>query len=187
MDMAKRKLLEWMRDRLNQHVNDNVDPPAERKALDTAYRKIAPMITRLVAQKYKPTDMAILEKYGAASLDDCIRLTLPDSRVVEFEYRHGEGATTPNARGCQSRMYLANEIIAAAFDAHATAKEAHEKETQKRITAYRTLIRSASTVEDLVEVWPEAAALLPATAVMAPLTEEQLALIRADTTERKAA
>lgn len=184
--MAKRRLLEWMRDTLNAHVCNNVDPAVERKAMDTAYRKVAPMVTRLVAKKYKPADMEVLAKYEVSHLDSCIRLTLPDARVVEFNYRDGEGVVTALGK-CYSRMYLADDLLASAFDTYVAAKDAHEKETKRRVAAYYALIRSAATVEDLVEVWPEAAALLPATQIMAPLTDEQLALIRADTLQRKAA
>lgn len=184
--MAKRRLLEWMRQTLNEHVYKSVDPAAERKAMDSAYRKVAPMVARMVARKFKPEEMKILTKYGVSTEDTCIRITMPDSRVVEFELREAEAVTVPYGR-CQNRMYLGDDILMAAYDAHAKAVEAHKDETARRIEAYRTLIRSAATVEDIVEVWPEAAKLLPATAVMAPLTEEQLALIRADTSQRVAA
>lgn len=184
--MAKRKLLQWMRDRLSTHVHQKIDPPAERKAMDAAYKKVAPLVTKLVQAKYKPADMAVLKKYEVAQVEDCIRLTLPDARVVEFSFRDGGGPVTPAGR-CYNRMYLADEAIAAAFDAHTKAVEAHADETRRRLEAYATLIRSSATVEDIIAVWPEAAELLPATAVMAPLSPEQLAIIKADTVERKAA
>lgn len=184
--MAKRPLREWMRDVLNRHVSSKIDPPAERKAMDAAYRKAAPMVSRMVARKFKPEEMKILTKYGVSNLDTCIKITMPDARVVEFELREADAVAVPSGR-CQGRMYLGDDILMAAYDAHHKSVEAHENETNKRIAAYRALIQSASTVEDIIAVWPEAAALLPATAVMAPLTDEQLALIRADTTEREAA
>lgn len=184
--MAKRRLLEWMRDRLSSHVHEKVDPAAERKAMDVAYRKITPMVTRMVARKFKPEEMKILAKYSVSNEDTCIHITMPDSRVVEFELREADAVTVPYGR-CQNRMYLGDDVMMAAYDVHQKAVEAHEAETKRRIEAYRVLIRSATTVEDIVEVWPEAAALLPATAVMAPLTEDQLALIRADTQQREAA
>lgn len=186
--MAKRRLLEWMRDRLNAHVSEKVDPPLERRAMDAAYRKLAPAVTRVVQKKYKPTDMAVLEKYEVARRDTCVTLTLPDARVVQFRYRTEEEAPTVAAtRDCCSRMYLADESLAQLYDAHWKAAEAHKNETKRRVEAYRTLVKFAVTVEDVVEVWPEAAQILPATALSAPLTDAQLALIRADTSERAAA
>jgi hypothetical protein len=186
MEMAKRKMAEWMRDKLVCHVKRTVDPQAERKAMDVAYKKVAPMVTKVVVKKYKPADMDVLAKYDLTYLDGCIRLTLSDSRVEEFDYRDGEGVRVPN-HNCHSRMFLADEPLTEAFDAYSKAKQAHEVERERRIEAYRTLIRSAAFVEDLIEMWPEAATLLPASAMVAQLTPEQMALVQADTHERKAA
>lgn len=185
---AKRKLLQWMRDTLNNHVQERVDPPAERKAMDAAYKKVAPLVSRMVQKKYKPIEMEILRKYEVASRDACIRMTLPDSRVVSFDYRtEDEAPLVAEMRNCRGRMFLADDPLMIAYDAYKKAEEAHKDERQRRVAAYGTLIRSAATVEDIIEVWPEAAALLPATAMMAPLTPEQLALIDTDMLERKAA
>lgn len=186
--MSKRKLLQWMRDTLTNHAKERVDPPAERKAMDAAYKKAAPLVSRMVQKKYKPTEMEILRKYEVATRDDCIRMTLPDSRVVTFNYRtEDEAPLVAQANNRRGRMFLADEPLMLAYDAYTKAEEAHKDERQRRVAAYGTLIRSAATVEDIVEVWPEAAALLPATAMMAPLTPEQLALINTDMLERKAA
>lgn len=183
--MAKRRLLEWMRRRLYLHVEEAVDPPAERKAMDAAYRKAAPMVTRLVHKKFKPADMLVLEKYGVANAETEIKLTLPDARVVQFKLREDDAVKTADRYG--SKMYLADHALMEAFDAHAKTVDAYEAETKRRQEAYRALIRSAAYVEDIVEVWKEAAALLPATALTAPLTPDQMALIRADTAQRKVA
>lgn len=185
--MAKRQLLNWMRDKLLTHVNAKVEPTKEKKKMDTTYAKLAPMVTRLVEAKFKPADMAVLAKYSVAKRDDCINITLPDARVVNFNFRKDEGPMVAMQRNCHGRMYLGDDRLAAAFTQHAAAVSAYTDERERRIAAYAALVRNARFVEDVVEVWPEAAALLPATVVMAPLAPEQIALIRADTVDRKAA
>lgn len=112
--MAKRRLLEWMRERLNRHVSEKVDPVVERKAMDGAYRKIAPMVIRMVARKFKPEEMKVLAKYGVSDKDTCIRITMPDSRVVAFELRETDAVTVPSG-GCQNRMYLGDEAMMGGF------------------------------------------------------------------------
>lgn len=184
--MAKRRMREWMRDRLIMHVNKTVDPAPERKAMDAAYRKLAPMIARLVAHKFKPADMDVLTKYGVSTADTCIKLTLPDARVVQFQLRATDAVRVPVGR-CSGRMFLADHAIMAAYDHYSETLAAHKDETRRRVEGYDALIRNASSVEDIVAVWPEAAALLPATAIMAPLTREQLALIELDRSQRRAA
>jgi hypothetical protein len=180
-------MLQWMRDKLSSHVHSKVDPPVERKAMDAAYKKVAPLVSKVVQAKFKPADMKVLAKYKVAQPDKCIRLTLSDMRVVEFKFRSDEDAPLAPRTNCYDRMFLGDEALTAAFDAYMKAKDAHDDETKKRLCAYASLIRNSSTVEDIIEVWPEAAALLPATEIMAPLSPEQLAIIKADADQRLAA
>lgn len=183
--MAKRKMLSWMRLQLINHVNEHVVPLNEKKALDAAYKRLEPMVTKIVQKKFPPNEMEILLKYGVAEHDNCIRITLNDSRVVTFSYE-GDGVLVPNY-SCSSRMYLADARATAAYDAYEKACELYETETNRRREAYKHMINSAMYFEEIVAIWPKAAELLPETALSAPLTPEQIAAIKFDQEEREAA
>lgn len=184
--MAKRRLLQWMRDRLSAHAEKVVIPAAEKKTLDAAYAKAAPLVTATVAKKYPPSDMKVLRKYSAGSQHDSIKLQFPSGVVTEFKFEKDEGPYTARA-SYDDRIFLADAPTTAAVEKWEAARDAYVTERKKRMTAYRALIDGASTVEDIVDVWPEVKGILPAGSPPIPLGPEQIALVKADLRERKAA
>jgi len=55
--MAKRRLLQWMRDRLSSYAEKNVAPATETKALTAAFKKAEPLVRKVVEAKFKPADL----------------------------------------------------------------------------------------------------------------------------------
>jgi hypothetical protein len=185
--MAKRRMLQWMRERLNSYAKENVAPIVESKALTAAYRKAEPLVRKVVEAKYKPADMEVCNKYGVAYRDACIRMQLSDGAVKQFTFAEEEAAPFVVRGNCNSRMYIADEKTSHAVDAWIVAKETLEAEQRKRLGAYRALIDGSSSLDDVIAVWPEVATLFPPANDLIPLNPEQIALVQADIKERKAA
>lgn len=185
--MAKRRLLEWMREKLNSHASKIVLPVREKKALDTAYAKAAPLVAAIVQKKFPPAEMKMLAKWKAAAQCKSPKLQLPNGVVLEFKFADDEGPLRPDQYDYRGQIYLANSETAVAVERWRTAVESYDNERKARLVAYEALIRGASYVEDIVEIWPEVKGILPAGSPPIPLGPEQIALVKADLRERKAA
>lgn len=185
--MAKRRLTQAMRDRLVLYAQKNVAPAQETKALAAAYKKAEPLVRKIVEAKYKPADMVVCAKYELTRPDACVRFQLPNSVVTEFSFESEAVAPIVVGNNCYSRMYLADEKAAAAIEAWVSARDALKVEFKKRVEAYHALAAGSTYVEDVVAVWPEVADLFPADNALIALGPDQIALVRADIQERKAA
>lgn len=185
--MAKRRLLQWMRDKLILHASTAVSPVKEAKALTASYRKAEPLVRKMVEAKFKPADMVVCEKYGLTRNDSCIRIQFPSGAIEEFTFNEAEVAPFVVGGNCYSRMYLADEKTATAIEAWVTARDAYKAECAKRINAYKALVLASTTVEDVIAAWPEVANLLPAASDLIPINPEQIAILQADLREREAA
>lgn len=166
--MAKRRLLQWMRNRLILHADKVVLPMREKKALETAYAKAAPLVMAIAQKRYPAADMGGLERYNAGERYDTIKLQFPNGVVTEFAFEEGKGPYTPDTR-YNTRMYLADQATANAVDKWGAARGEYQEECKKRLAAYSALIAGAGYVEDIVEMWPEAKDILPAGSPPIPL------------------
>jgi hypothetical protein len=180
-------MLQWMRERLKHHADKVVVPIKEKKMLEVAYKRALPRVTAVVEKKFPPAEMKILRKWQCTSECKKAKVQYPTGVVCEFTFEDGDQPTKVGGYEYRDQMYLVDAGDAAAIDAWQTAKEAYETERKKRLIAYKALIDGASTVEDLTDVWPEAKGILPAGSPPIPLGPEQIALVRADLKERKAA
>jgi len=185
--MAKRRLLQWMREHLKEHASKVVTCSAEKKALDAAYKKAAPLVSSVVSQKFPPSEMKVLAKWKCTYDEAEVKLSVPDGSVVEFVFEKDDYLQRPESYEYNRQIYLATATVAAAVEKWKTASDAYKTERKKRLTAYGAMIDGSSTVEDLIGVWPEAAGVLPAGSPPIALGPEQIAIIKADIRERKAA
>lgn len=184
--MTKRPLRAWMRDKLLAHANNVVQPASEKTVMESAYLKAAALVKPFVEKKYPPRDMRMLERYRCVSGYSDFKLQSPDGTVDQFKFETIDIPLTPSNSEYR-QIYLVDLRAFAAVTAWSGAVQAFKKERQKRLDAFATLVRSVSYVEDITEVWPEAATLLPAREMTAPVAPEQIAIIKADMKERKAA
>lgn len=182
--MAKRRLLQWMRERLNAHADKVVVPIKAKKILDAAYKKTEPLVFAAVAKRYPTADMKVLRKYECAAQEEKVRVQFPNGVVTQFEFERERGPYTP---GHRSIMFLVDSATAAAVDKWETARGDYNEERKRRLAAYYALVNGAGYVEDIVDVWPEVKDILPAGSPPIPLGPEQIALVKADMRERKAA
>ena len=181
----KTRLTAVMRQRLTSLAQRIVSPAEAKKRMDDATAKAAPLVLAAVHTKYPPKDMKVLAKYGKASVDNCIKLQLPNGVVDIFNFPNDTGPLVAK-KTSYGQMYSVNDsavgkIIQDAID----AAEAFSKERKARVCAYAALIDGTTYLEDLVELWPEAAQVKGAFLPIA-LGPEQVELIKRDVDERKA-
>lgn len=184
--MAKRKLLQWMRERLSSHAEKVVLPVKEKKALDAAYAKAAPLVLAVVAKRFPVADMKVLLRYESGGKSQKAKLQFPNGVVTEFTFADDQGPVTPN-NNSYGRIYLTDAPTAAAVDRWEVARGEYNEERKKRLAAYGALIAGAGYVEDITDVWPEVKGILPAGSPPILLGPEQIALVKSDLKERKAA
>src|SRR6185437_10270267 len=137
--MAKRRMLQWMRERLHAHADKVVMPAVEKRALDAAYKKAAPRVLAIVHKKFPPAEMKVLGKWGSAAVRTEATLQYPTGAVVKFVFLDDEKFDCPQTYEYRSQMYLADGATATAVDAWLSAKEAFDAERKKRLTAYKAL------------------------------------------------
>lgn len=181
--MAKRHLYAWMRAQLRDHVNKNVHPVAEKKAMDAAYKKALKPILAVVHKKWPVKDMAVLEKHGVSETAATINLSFPNGVVQQLAFDN-DAPLCPN-RGRYHQMFLVDQDTADAIEAFLDAQKVYNTERERRVKAYLALIDTSKYIEELVDVWPEAATLLPQGSVPTIMSPEMISLLHADQQERR--
>ena len=182
--MAKLRLMASMKHVLMQSVTEHVKPDKPVELLKKLYDKALPLVLANVAKKYPATDMAVLKRYENTNEHDSLLLMLSTGGVVKFELTAPLTVTMPQRHYHQSILIDASTTVA--VDAWQDANTSYKKEYEKRFAAYRALIQGATYLEDLLEVWPEAAAIVPRQGAIIALGPEQIEIIKRDRAERAA-
>lgn len=185
--MTKRPLLMWMRDKLRQHAKEAVIPAKEKRALDATYAKAKALVRAIVEKKFPPDAMKVLEKFHVSTVLSDPKLQFPNGGVTEFTFADDDAPMRPDTYEFNRQMFLADAKTAEAVEKWEAARDAYKAERERRLTAYGALIDGARFVEDICDMWPEVNGLLPAGSPPIPLGPEQIALVKADQRERKAA
>ncbi len=178
------RLNETHRSLLRKFAQEHTACPKEQKARDKTYERASRLVREAIEKRFPPADMAVLLKYEVAAPDLCIQGGSPSGQFVGFEYTAAEDAPTVPRRYCSSRSIPFTQTAVDAIESYTKAKDACEIALTKKLDAYSTLIRTARTFEEVVDVWPAVAALreqivVPSTALIA-LSPETVDFIRSD-------
>jgi hypothetical protein len=171
---------------LRSKVAEQVEPKALKDTLSKAYAKAAPLLITAVHNKYPEVEMKVLRKYNHVNTERNVRFLLPDGGVEQFIFDEDMAVDMPSRVGYFNTT-LIPAVTGVAHDAimaWSKAYAAYNAEYSKRTNAYDALIESATYLEDLLEVWPEAASLVPNNGMLIALGPDQIALIKADRKER---
>ena len=130
--------------------------------------------------------MKILAKYETANVDDCIKLQLTAGGVVQFDFIKDTGPLVAK-KTYLGAIYLANEECTKAVQFWLEAKEKLRETAEATRNDYRALVRSARTLEEIVEVWPQAeeVAQYARSQALTVLSQEVIARIKADADARR--
>lgn len=188
--MAKDKTLNKDdREKLFAFAKANITCPVEQKAMDDAYKVAKPFVLDTVHSRFPLKDMKVLDRYGAARRDECIRFGgLYDNDSV-FRFRSGDTdiPLVPRQNSCRELDYEWSKEARDALNAYVLARQAHNKAMERKTEDYRKLIVGSRMFNDVVAVWPAAEAirdrLMPKNVeqrALAVLSEDAIARIRAD-------
>lgn len=186
------------REELMAFASANISCPDEKAALEAAYSAAKPLVLATIHTRFPPSDMAILERYGAARRDDCIRFGGSYDTDSTFYFNSGDPDVplVPRQSGCGQLYYEWSREARDSLNAYVLARQKHEKARRSKIEDYRRLVVGSRMFNDIVAVWPAAEALRPKLIpktkeqrALAVLSEEAIARIRADNAgaEREAA
>lgn len=175
-----------LRERLNKLVETTVTFPDLDSAIDQLYRDAAPLVWKAVEAKYPQKDMKICAKYEAASVDDCIDLQLTAGGVNRFHFRKGTGPLVVK-KTYHNQVYLADEDTTNAVLAWLDAVDKRNENVKAVQNDYRALIKSARTLEEIIEIWPQAEEVsqYARSQALTVLSEDVIARIKADAAKRK--
>lgn len=177
------------REALMTFAHNNVTCAAETAAMDAAYDRAKPLVLAAVHNRFPIADMVVLERYGAARRDDCIRFGGSYDTESTFYFRKDDTDVplVPRQTGCGQLFYEWSKEARDALNAYVLARQALEKARRSKLEDYRRLIVGSRTFNDVVAVWPAAdvmrSKLIPKTPeqrALAVLSEEAIARIRAD-------
>lgn len=157
--MAKTRLNVGHRDALRHFASTNINCDAEQKARDKAYAKAAKAVRAAVEKRFPVRDMAILEKYSVASPDKCIKGGNPAGAFVRFSFDHKDDGPLCPSRSCGTRSIPFDQATCDAIDSLQKANDVLEKARTAKYAAYKSLVASAVTFEEVLEIWPAAEAL----------------------------
>jgi len=185
--MASTRLNEGHRGALRALAIRVVDCPEETKAEDRAYKRAAPLVAKVVLKQYPEAEMKVLSKYDLTRRDACINLQLTAGGVEQFKFRDGEEAVVANTEySCRHRIYSTDERTTEAVTAWRQCFDAKEAAIKRKLADYTAFIASATTFEQVLEIWPEAEEIAPRIRKNLPvaLSEETVAAITADSNRR---
>lgn len=188
MAKAKDKVLnKGDRDQLIIFANKNIKCAAEEAEMNVAYEEAKPFVLAAVEAKFPVEHMLILEKYGAARRDECIRYGGRYDHDSVFHLKKSEAVLVPRFSGCNELDYDWSKEAKAALQAYGLAKLIFEKAFKAKLADYRTLITGCRTFNEVASVWPAVEALRPKLIpdttekrALSVLSEDALARIRAD-------
>lgn len=167
-----------------------VDCPAEAKAEAATYAKAEPAVTKLVTSRFPATDMTVLLKHEVAYRDRCLNIQLHDGETIRFTFKDQNAAPlVPGREGwghCSRRIYLADDKQTKLIEAWVNAYKALDTAQRQKRSDYTAFINTATTYEQVLEVWPEAKQVEDRIKVNLPSTisPEMLARIKADSASR---
>lgn len=192
--MAKLRLLQHMKNTLRANAEQHIKPEGLQQSYDAAYKAAVPVVTAAVTAKFKPDEMAVLHKFECARRTNRVRVLYPNGVVQQFDYANGTKdeelpfvPASDKFHYGNGSVYPLNEKGAVLVEAWHVARSTLQTEYTKRRLAYAALIEGATYLEDLLGVWPEAAAIIPKTggAIIA-LGPDQIETIKRDLEERRA-
>jgi hypothetical protein len=182
--MGKTRLNQHHRDILRSFADQVVKCPAEQKARDKAYAKATDGIRRSCEKQFPAADMAVLAKYGVTTSDLNLEGGSPEGKFIRFSFdRDDEAPPRPGHRYNISRISF-DAKASQAIEDYDLAAAALKKARDAKLADYKALITAAVTFEDVLDVWPAAAALAEKIrqqqTALVVLSADKIAAIRAD-------
>lgn len=192
--MPKTKLTNYMRAALTKHAERLLTPDP----ITPEYLAARDAVFDAVLNRYPAKDMAVLKKYDAtepavyarAVWASETKLVDPNGTVHAFRLADGDHTAPPSRPKSQSCAVIpCTADQAAALVAHAEKATEAQDYISRRMDDYKALIQASRYLEEVTEVWADAAdlALGPTRTALTTISPELRWRIADDVTLRRAA
>lgn len=179
--MPKTRMNATIRRNLLSFATRFAHPTDEIAAEERARAKLLPIVSAEIERQWPARDMKVLQKYSAGRGINHVLLKVGD-RDLGRGYRFSIPTRHVVGYSCTILLDAKHATLVAEWE---KALNALGAERERRIGQYEALIMASTTVEDLLEVWPEAAGHVPDRPNLPALTQESYALIQQDRAEQR--
>lgn len=189
----KTRLNEYMRTALKEHAKSLIRCAEEQAAHDSAYADLTAAGDRIYASKFNERDMEVLKRWEVAEVADFVGVQLRGQH--QCTYIKMTKARLLPMRGYRDSYHYAVVLPVEdpVWGIHSTFKAAESALRDAwaaKMADYRVLITESRNLEDVIEVWPEAAsvpfAVRSRDTALARLNLDVVARIKADVATRAA-
>ena len=152
--MTKIRLNNAHRSLLSTYGQERIAGLIDRTEEKAFYAQLLDATNQAIRKRYPEEDMVVLRRYDAAQVDRCIRFQFPSGRVDGFYFSHEETglADAPYCRSCKTdAAYPVDAATESALDGYQKTRATNDKERQKRISAFDSLICASKTLEEVME------------------------------------
>ncbi|MGX1098877.1 hypothetical protein [Amorphus sp. MBR-141] len=183
--MTALKLNKDRRKILRDFADKSVTYPEQESVIEGTYRRALGLVRSEMAKRYPEADMEVLRHYKCAEHVQAVFIAdVGRDRHVTFTLRQADRQSITRPRV----NYGAAEVMSAetyeAVVTHNAAIGAHRRALDEKLTNYRRLIHGARTLEEVLDVWPAAAAVADevraASGALMPLSQDVRDFIASD-------
>ena len=154
--MTKIRLNKTHRDILTAYGQGKIADLIDRKKEKALYAALIEGTNKAIRVKYPEEHMAVLRLYKLARFDRCVKYQFPSGRVDGFTFQYEDEkllADLPSRSGCfDSAVYPVDKKFKAAYDDYAKVKKVNDEERAKKNANLYSLIESAKTLDDVMDV-----------------------------------
>jgi hypothetical protein len=154
--MTKIRLNKTHRAIITDYGQGVIDKLIDRNALDAAYESLLAGVNAAIRKKFPEAEMVVLRKHNLVTFDRCLKMQFPTGRVdgFTFDYKDEQRlADLPYRWGCgSSDVFAVDEATETAFDSYQLLQKAYREERSRKRANLESLVESAKTLDDVLEV-----------------------------------
>jgi hypothetical protein len=150
--MKKIRLNNTHRDLLRQYGQDTIAALIDRKEEKALYAKLIDGANKAIRKKYPEEHMVVLRQYDLATINYWLKFQFPSGRVDGFSFDGKDPLADMPSRYRSDDVYPVSEAFEKAFDDYAAVRKLNQDNERTKYAAFESLISSAKTVEDVMEV-----------------------------------
>lgn len=150
----KIRLNKDMRLELTKYAEGLISFPEDEAAIEELYKIAQGAAREAIQQRYPLNDMLILQRYDQARQRDSYRFSLDAFNQIQFQFKPETGPLACSTGWSNPPISCPNGYRK--IEDHYKAVKALGLKKNQLLSDYKNLIASARTLEELIEVWPEA-------------------------------
>jgi len=183
--MPKTRLNQSLRTQLIGLASKLIMCPEEQRHYDRCFGAAYAIVRKACDLRFPPEDMAVLKRYGKVSTWDVMKVRLENGQVFEFKVSESKHFFVHPENNWNTIVLIEGSKNSDAISRYADARAALKKAKAAKLSDYEALVHASRTLEDVVEVWPEASAVKPNYKPLVALNPEAIKRIQLDVQKRQ--